>query len=579
MKSADSGESKEPPGELREDTGIEDLHLPHEAWRVRAIIGVILLILAFVVGWIGYPHLRHWQGRRLARFAEHYLVQNDFAAALTTLRAATRKAPADQEVLRASAHYSSKAGLPDAIDYWERLLATGRATQEDKIETAGAALGVDRVDFAMGLLIDILQRQPTNRDALRLSVKGYASLQDRAGAIATARKLLAIDPQSESDQVLLGQLLLSSLDPASQAEGKSLLWDIAMSNSTLSTDAMGFLARSPQLNRVEDQLLLRRVQAAANGQIKIQLIEADLMLHINPSDIKGPVRRVLDRFDTAGQGKTEIALWAQQRAPALLAAFLDDERVSTNKAFVAIKAESLADSNQWQPLTAFIDKSSSTMDPVEVEWLKARIVAGHGKLEDARKQLQVAIEWPTATPRALILLAGTAESLGFLPEAIQAWEKVSKTPILKLRGNYEALRLARSIPDLTAVRRIVTRLCENRPGEPELAGERSVLDALFGENISRATEILAKLHREQPGNATWRDGLALALLRANDVNGALALYDDKNLTWAATETRGLAIYVAVLGVAGQREAARHFARRVQMDRLQPVEKKLVEPWL
>ena len=176
-------------------------------------------------------------------------------------------------------------------------------------------------------------------------------------------------------------------------------------------------------------------------------------------------------------------------------------------------------------------------------------------------------------------LATLAESIGFYPEAIEAWEMLGNAPSAVLRSTREIIRLAAITSDLAAVRHAIERLDSFMPDQPSILGERAVLDVIFNERVGQAAAVLSQLQAKDPTNSAWRDGIALAKLRQGDAAAALSYLDEKGFDWDTADPRSKAIYVAVLGSAGQREMARRRSRSVPMERLRNAERQLVEPWL
>jgi hypothetical protein len=552
---------------------------PGRRWRRRVIRTAGALVALYVTARIAYHPLKNFRGRLLAADADRDLNSNDLRAAQKSIHAAYRLAPQEPNVLRAAARYSTKAGLPDALIYWDKLEATGTATTQDRMDLIAAAINSERLDRAQNELQELLPKAPQNRDLLRLAVRTLVELRNYTKATEIARLALAVEPSSDRDQTALGRLLATSAASADRAEGKSLLWSVALSQSTYSSEAIAALSQMAEVNQTETEILLRKAQADTHPTPVERLITGSLELKLSPSRQKAVFDRIFSSFDAAPPAEAlQMAQWSLNQAPSLLAAFLTPARIGTNRVYLTIKAEAFANASQWDNLEALLADRAHPLDPATEAWLRARVALARGKRDEAQNQLLAGIEAPGRHDAVLPLLARTAESAGFLPEALRAWERLSEIPAFVVQAGQEALRLAASTSDLAAARRTILRLASSLPGDPSLKGERAVLDLLYNENAPNALEVLGGLNRQHPDNAAWKAGLALARLQTGDAGGALALLEQGAFDWEGGTPRSRAIYIAVLGANGQREAARRFARRIDMEKLRTPERQLVAPW-
>ncbi|HTI69116.1 MAG TPA: hypothetical protein VMF06_04085 [Candidatus Limnocylindria bacterium] len=557
---------------------------PDDIWRKWVLIAAIVSVIVIGVVGFGYRPFKRRHARQLAEEAEIQLAHGEIEKARTTLQKAMAFGFNEPKVLRSLARYSSRSGLPDGVEFWRKLLASGEATDQDRIEMAAAALKLGRVDLVLGQMQDLIQRQPRNVEALRLLVQAKLQVQNYSDAIDGLRVLVKLDPGNEFDQVNLAKLVLGETNAVGRTEAKSALLGIASSQSPAADDAIAALANAAELSPPELGILLRRLKEGTNSGFGNRALMADLEIRLKPTEVGRIVNQFLANFDTAGDAeKIATIAWAERHSPQQAAEFLTDSRISTNRILLSIKAEALADAKNWsalgQALEASDNSATNSLGEAESAWLRARLTIERGRKDEVRNLLQVGINSPGAGQRLLFNLAGLAESQGFIAEAITAWEALAKYPVQVLRSSREIIRLANSIGDLAAVRRAVERVDNFMPEQPAVMGERAILDALFNERLTQASNTLAQLYLKNPGNTAWRDGLALARFRNGDANGGLTLLDEKGFDWASAEPRSQSIYVAVLGAAGQREAARRFARSISQSRLKPLERQLVEPWL
>ena len=577
--------SSEPPSSSFERTEAErgrlgKRHSRGKRWRKKMMIGALVIGGLYGAASMVYPVIKAWRGDRFARLATAEINAGHIPEAQKLVRSAVRLAPHDPEVVRAAARFSTKVRNPETFKYWLELAESPSFTDQDRIELIRVALIMDRLDLVQRYLHPLLAKQPRNRDVLRLVAAEQTEFQNFPKAIEAARMALATDPASDQDMVALGRLLIRSTSPSDRDEGKSLLWDIAIGKSALSPEAISALVDSKGLTTPELEVLLRRIQAEASPNNTHKMLAAGIESRLHPEHREAAMEKVLSGYDSAPiDTKAELLRWALKLDPTHTAAFLNPDRIGTNRTLVTIRAEALAGSSQWSDLDTMLANPALPFEPTGRALLRARSSLGQGKVEPGRGYILEGVNLPNPDPRGLVLLAKTAEGAGLPADAIRAWERLSENPALILQASREIMRLSQATADLLAARRVIQRLSDHMPGDESLAGERARLDALYGENLDSALSSLGGLVKKNPANIAWRHGLALARLRSGDAPAALSLIEETAYDWKLYTPRSQAIYIAVLGANGQRETARRFAHQVRIEKLREAERQLVEPWL
>ena len=109
--------------------------------------------------------------------------------------------------------------------------------------------------------------------------------------------------------------------------------------------------------------------------------------------------------------------------------------------------------------------------------------------------------------------------------------------------------------------------------------EHAYRSFVVNERAPAILDSMRALAKKHPENQAVRCILALGELRAGNSGAALNLLEGADMPWEQAQARWWAIRVAVLGANQQREAARRFARRVDLKALKAEERLIVEPWL
>jgi hypothetical protein len=177
------------------------------------------------------------------------------------------------------------------------------------------------------------------------------------------------------------------------------------------------------------------------------------------------------------------------------------------------------------------------------------------------------------------LVASIAERAGLTNAAVIAWHQLLAHPSRGLTAAREIVRLSTSLDDFGPARDALERIHQLNPEERAVARRLAYLNLLLKVHIPEAQAIFRELEDDAKDTGIARLGLAFAQWRSGDATGALATVESKAVDFDALSENWRAVYVALLGAADRRAAARDFANKVDLKRLRSVERALVEPWL
>ena len=148
-------------------------------------------------------------------------------------------------------------------------------------------------------------------------------------------------------------------------------------------------------------------------------------------------------------------------------------------------------------------------------------------------------------------------------------------PLMTVEACRRALVLVRTSDDLTTTRKIMDRLAEFLPGEDSVLLERSWLDVLFNDRVSRAQETFSRLTKLPNFAESAQMGLALADLRNNQPAAALARVEGHAGDLERLAPRFRATAAAVLAANDRREPARRLVLSLKPGDLRGLERELV----
>jgi predicted Zn-dependent protease len=180
-------------------------------------------------------------------------------------------------------------------------------------------------------------------------------------------------------------------------------------------------------------------------------------------------------------------------------------------------------------------------------------------------------------------VADYAEKNGAGRVAITAYEaaavispKSRPAQLGRLRGIYETR-------DTQKVHETLVELLKIWPNDTGLQNDEAYARLLLlpsdmkedSKELKSIESLGERLVREEPASLPHRTLLALALLKENRPEDALALYQNLNVPQNAMSASTIAVHAAVLAASGQADAARSEAEKIPEDKLLPEERALI----
>jgi hypothetical protein len=126
------------------------------SWKgVTAILASVIVVTAGLNARAIYGRAKVWRAKRLIAQSEEAGQRGDEGQQLRLLREAMVLTPSAPVTLRAAAKFSEKRGEPAVWAFYERLLATGQATTEDRIHACRAAFLTGKLNEGRRLLEEL----------------------------------------------------------------------------------------------------------------------------------------------------------------------------------------------------------------------------------------------------------------------------------------------------------------------------------------------------------------------------------------------------------------------------------------
>jgi tetratricopeptide (TPR) repeat protein len=217
----------------------------------------------------------------------------------------------------------------------------------------------------------------------------------------------------------------------------------------------------------------------------------------------------------------------------------------------------------------------NALDPFFIEVFQARVAQEMREISMADVRWKQAMSKAAGNPQKLEFLANFAEKSGNLPMAAEAYRSMVKFPAAAVPGYLGLIRIAEKRADVRQLRDVIGELSRQLPEDPAPKNDLAYLNLLLNDRIDDSLQISRDLVSALPDRAAYRTTLALAYLRKNESQKALAAYDETKIDWSAALPGWQAVRAAVLAANGQEEEARRLAASINWDRLKPQERDLV----
>lgn len=548
-------------------------------WVIAGLILIGLGLIAWLVAPPVYQAYKVRRGLERAGDAARAMATNDLKEAALNLRMATTLAPGEPEVWRVAARFCVRVGNPDGLEYWQRLAQLPEFAPSERLEFAEFAQRVGRVDLVARQLPVLLASPKPDPRVWRLAVIHQRRSGNESKAAQIARHWLAQDPAEEEVQLILGEILLSHPDAPARAEGKGLVWGLALGTGRWSRMAVAGLASHTELSRGELELLHR---AGERLDVSPALLTG-LRLRLTPEK-RGEWMAALVRSGSTtnlARRLEAVAFLADHQETGLALELMPEALAGSDPRVRTARLQALLDLDR----TAEAEREMSALGPDEnIEphlrlCLEAQVAIKAGRKDQASTLLQQAVDASGNRPGPLRFCAAYSERLLAPRVALTAYQRLAAIPGNTVSAGRQVLRIALALDDVVEARAALRQLSRFLPDDEGFlvasAYTDLLVDARLGEGrLASVEQVLAR----RPQDAFTRITVALGRWRAGPLASALTTLDEGGIDWEKAEPRCQAVRAAILGANLQREAARRIIRGLPLERLLSVERQLVAEW-
>ena len=544
------------------------------------VAAVVILIAAGVAGYrYSMPRYRAYVEQQYARQADQYVKKRDFHRAYLRAHQVLELNPDNSTATRVNADLSDWANLPYAL-YWRQRTVALAPSATNRLALASTAIRLEQAPY------------PTAAKALsevdpecRLTASYHlvaGALALKLNQVGEAEKhyaeALRIQPDNPVTRMSLAVLQLQSKNP-------NVIRDSRMTLELLNTDGkLGILPmRSLVAESIASQQYARAEQISSQIITNTQATFGDRLLHLtilhnaartNFQDfLKETQQKAMERPVYIG----ELASWLNQygfssRSITWLRGL---PRETASQALIPLAmADSYAALKQWKELEDYLEGEQwHGMEHIRIAMLSYAIKNQADK-ERAVFSWDRAVRLASENPGALSILAQTALSWGWIPEAEQVlWRSATKFPkdpwaLMMLQNLYTVRR------DTVGLRRAYQTLMRQDPKDKLARNNFAMVSLLSGYELPTAHGYAAELYAAEPANPIFASTYAFSLhLQGKSKEGLAVL---RALKPAELADPGLAVYYGILLAAvGDIKASKDYLGMADKAILLPEEAALV----
>jgi tetratricopeptide (TPR) repeat protein len=586
--------------------------------RRRWLLTAIALLLFAVVGVVAARPARHfikgWQARRHAERAFVFIEQEKWREARHEATAAYRLSPNEPQALRAVARLLSRVNQPGAFEFWKKLEAIQPLTRADLREEATAALKTNDLTVADDAVQDLLKNEREKPSAadwlLAADVAGRKHRYDKASQFA--EKTLAepgLTRREEYQAVFILETVARDGGARFVRDAKQIddrMASLARGTDDVALDALLVLAQfvagtSPEANTpnpIPVDELIRRINDHPLAGISHKLLAADLEIRQHGDQRAQIEEREIERWKNSNDKDLAVlAAWfgrhgRYQRALDLIPV----ERAAKSRELFVQNLDTLGAIGRWAEVKQLLESDRFPLEPFMQKMYLARCNSQLGEKSAAENNWKRALESAAGDPGKLIALADYAEKNAIIEVAGLAYEEAAaEAPNLWI-AQQGRLRLAQISGDTKRIHTVLANMLGLRPNDPAVQNEEAYTrlllltggtasvpstskkddTAVVPPNEIQSIEALArKLLEAEPDSLPHRTLLALALLKENRPQDALAVYNGVTASQKELTPSAVVVHAATLALNGREADARIEMSHLPKNKILPEEQALV----
>jgi tetratricopeptide (TPR) repeat protein len=529
--------------------------------------------------WKGPDFIRGLQHNRFLAQAEASVAGGDYRKAMFSLRKALLKRPESIPALRLAADVAERAGSPEAVLWWARLVELEPDNPQHKLEWAEAALRFGDMGAAGNALNTLGDSVVNNADFHKLSAMLAVAMRDPKEAEEHFRQAIKLEPESTSPQFNLAVLQLASTNEAVADEARVTLTRLA-NRPEVRVEALRHLATDAARQRHYDKAREYTSAIIAEPEVAAR----DHMLHLSVLSLTA-TNEVEAFLATAQAGAADSAMEVFEVGTWMLR----NGRAQGALDWISSLAEPL---RQSQPLPTLLVELYAALGNIkgmigylegqqwgDVDYTRLALLA-RGYLAQQERTAHDA-----AWRRALHSASKDARSLSKLAQLARQWnwgtayEQCLEELVRQSPGNsaivQELTEVYYAQGKTEALSRLLPRALDRDPTNALVKNNLAMTYLLLGENVPTAHRLAEEAHAQDGANPHFTSTYAYSLLCQDRTEEALKLFESLAPDYYSQNPGAAVYYGLALARAGRIQDAARYLEIASQGRLLPEETNLV----
>lgn len=559
---------------------MEDLFI-QKTERVFIRLGVKILcaiVLLIGLGWGGREAFLRLQEYRMMKQARVSAEKHDDRWAAIAARRVFDLNPKNSEACRLMAEILERQGASSAVAWRLEVAKLLPDSIDDAIALARAALRFGDVPTATRAL-----------EKLESKGAGVAQFQEVKGEVALARKDIAgaqvqftealrLDPNNEIFQLNLAIVQLQSNSADEKQKASQLLVRFMEEPKLRKTAARALRDFALQQKDGKRAFEIAKLLAGfPEAEFRDRLDYLGMLRQLNHPDF---AVRLLDAQEESAADPTKISVllsWMSKSQQAVIAREWSKRlpaAITSKWPVAGAVSDCYAAEKDWAGLEEWCRKT----DWEDMDFLRhaalTRALREQGRTLDAEREWNLARKGVASDGKKIYTLQQKVADWGWKQESLDLLWLLTKDQQQQNAAFGTLSQYYSAEGDTANLYRVILRLSELRPGDPETENNLAQLSLLLNLDAQRARGLAKKLHEQDPTNGVFASTYAFALYLQGHYPQALEAF--RRVKEEDLRVPAIAAYYGIVLVAnGDKARAREFLDGGQKATLLPEERTLL----
>ena len=560
---------------INSDEEVSRIKFPN--WAIPASVLGLLVAIAFggLLVLPKVPAFKGWRSDRLALDAGKAMDAGDWTTAQNKVIASYQLEPGRAPALRAAARLNATAGLPEALTFYRKLLASRGATSEDYVHYADILLRFGSYQLFQETIGEVEKRLP-NDVRVPLLLARYALVAgDGAAASRNLRAVMASHELSEVQRAEASLLMLSLPDAGERRAGAESLFRVAERDPNV---AHKLLAAAVRATGTPDDLRERAatmLKMIPGSSFEERADGALAMVRSHPERKKEILDELARDAKTVDERRSIASLLVRLGENERALAFAPLVAAKSRRDLFLVWLDANAGLGRWDDVLNVLRSGETPLEPALRDLYIARCYEAMGQNGQANAFFERAARTPTEDRELLFYLAGYFNQRGQIALAEIVLGRLSRDAVAS-RAAFEALvNLYRSRGDTRKLSDTLEDMTRRWPKDPAVLNDRNYLLLLQNRDIAQTLERSRTLALGSPDLFPLKMTYALALLRSGRAAEGLNVFKDSPIQLAQLLPNQKAIFAALLAANGRKADAASVVSSFNPAALLPEERQLL----